>query len=55
MNADFEQQLWLMHNQAFGERQTVLVPVNLRQIPITRLFDIRDDKYIMQVYKPGDD
>ena len=43
-----------MRNQEIGDRQTVLVPMNFRHIPITRLSDERDDESPMQVYKPGD-
>ena len=45
----------VMHNQAVGDRQTVLVPMNIRHIPITRLLDEKDGgESTMQVYKAGD-
>ena len=31
----------VMHNQAVGDRQTVLIPMSIRHIPITRLLDER--------------
>ena len=44
-----------MHNQAVGDRQRVLVPMNIRHIPITRLLDEKDGgESTMQVYKAGD-
>ena len=44
-----------MRNQAIGDRQTVLVlvPIDYRHIPITRLSDT-DNQYVLWVYKPDD-
>ena len=45
----------VMHNQAVSDRQTVLVHMNIRHIPITRLLDEKDGgESTMQVYKAGD-
>ena len=42
----------VMHNRAVGERQTVLVPMSIRHIPITRLLDEGDcGESTMQLYK----
>ena len=42
-----------MHNQAIGDRQTVVVPIDYQYIPITRLSE-RDNESVLCVYKPDD-
>ena len=46
----------LMHNQAIGDKQTVLIHIltKFRHIPIIRLFDERDDESSNQVYIHGE-
>ncbi len=44
----------VMHNRAVGDRQTVLIPMSIRHIPITRLLDEKDGESTMQLYKAGD-
>lgn len=44
----------VMHNQAVGDRQTVLIPLSMRHIPITNLLDQRDGESMMRYYKAGD-
>ena len=42
-----------MYNQAIGDRQTVIVPIDYQYIPITRLSE-RDNESVLRVYKPDD-
>ena len=44
------------HNRAVGDRQAVLVPLNIRQIPITtcRLLNESDGESTMQLYRAGE-
>ena len=44
----------VMHNQAVGDRQTILIPLSMRHIPITNLLDQRDCESMMRQYKAGD-
>ena len=44
----------VMHNRAVGNRQTVLVALNIGHIPITKLLYQSDGESTMQLYRAGD-
>jgi len=44
----------VMHDRAVGNRQIILVPINIRHIPISRLLDEIDGESTMPLYKAGD-